>query len=75
MKYEELNIIYKYLYNKVSYDEFSQALKAVVPHAEDIYIDEKWELYKRDMGGFLATFDKEFFNAIIKQIEESGYKG
>jgi len=54
---------------------FSEAIKASVPHAQDSYISEKWDSYKSDMIGFLATFEEETFNFLRDEITKRGYRG
>jgi len=75
MTYEELNLVYKFLYNEIGYYKFEQIMKSFMPHTSTGYIDEKWELFQRNLAGFLATYDKRFFNEVMKQIKETNYSG
>jgi len=75
MTYEELNIVFKFCYNQINYDLFETALKEVVPYTTSEYIDEKWTQWNRDQMGFLATYDKKFYNFVMNQIETTNYKG
>ena len=75
LTYTDLNIFYKFVYNRVDYAMFSEAIKASVPHAQDSYISEKWDSYKSDMIGFLATFEEETFNFLRDEITKRGYRG
>jgi len=75
MKFKELNILHKYLYNRVGYDEFSKALKYIIPSCDDRYIQEKWSIFQKNQLQFIASFDEKLFNYFIKQIDETNYKG
>ena len=75
MNYKEFNIFYKYLYNRMNYYEFVDAMRNTTAYTSDSYIDEKWEQFKRDMVGFTATYDEKFFEYIKDKIEKENYKG
>jgi len=75
MTYKELNILHKYVYNRVDYVMFSKAMKECIPYCSDEYIQGKWDMFIKSPIQFTASFDKRFFNYFIKLIYETNYKG
>lgn len=53
-------------------EKFTEAMRYI--STDDGYIAEKWAQYKRNEFSFLAEY-KGVFNYIVRQIEETDYKG
>jgi hypothetical protein len=75
MEYKELNILTKYVYNRVDYGVFSKAIKSFIPHANDGYIMVKWEMFQKSQMNFIGTFDEKLFNYLYNKMVDEGYKG
>ena len=69
---KELQILQRYLYNKMNYDSFKEAMKPI--STNDGYITEKFETFKRDSLSFIVNY-KEVFHYCIDQINKTNYKG
>ena len=75
MSYEELQILYKYLYNNVDSREFAKAVRACVPQADTAYCDDKWYEFRNNHIGFVVLYGEDIFNYFQNKIKEINYKG
>jgi len=75
IKYSELNILTKYVYNNVDYEMFDKALRSYMPNINDSYVMEKWKMFQKAQMNFVGTFDKKFFYFIYNKMIEQNYKG
>ena len=74
MSYKDLQIFYKYLYNKMDLYNFSVMMKDTIHATDNKYIEEKWQAFQRDLFGFIIQ-DISFFNWVKEQIFLEDYKG
>jgi hypothetical protein len=74
MSYEELEVLYKFCYNRMNYDLFHKIMKQ--RYADDGYIEEKWGLFRNDYFGFIVSRGETvLFDGIVKEINRINYKG
>jgi len=74
MTYKEINILHKYLYNKVDEHKFEELMLKTDTFFNDSYINGKWENFKVNMHAFTFTWES-FFNEVVKDIENTKYEG
>ena len=71
---DELEIFYKFCYNRVDYDMFHKIMKK--KYSDDNYIMDKWSLFSRDQIGFIISRKEEvLFDEIVNEIKRIGYRG
>ena len=74
MNYEQANIFYKYLYNKINYKKFKELMLECDEHFTGSYIENKWDDYRVNAFAFTFTW-KKFFNAVVDDIALTKYRG
>jgi len=72
--YSGLNLFHKYIWNRMDYGLFREAIKAAVPHADEGYIRKKWD-YSGSKLEFIATYDEKTFNFLYNKMIKENYKG
>jgi len=73
LTFEELNILQKFLTNRVDYDLFHHALEYKYT---DSYIEDIWKIYIKNPIAFITDRSEEtFFDYIVNQIENTEYRG
>lgn len=73
MKFSELNVLQKYLTNRVSYESFKVAY---APRYEESYIESLYDQFVKNPVAYITDrCGEEFFDYIIEQIETTNYKG
>jgi hypothetical protein len=74
MSYKELDILYKFCYNRMDYSMFQRMMK--LKYSDVGYIAEKWPLFKKDQIGFIISRgEKVLFDSIVDEINKTNYKG
>jgi len=74
MTYNEANIIHKFLYNQVDKNKFYELMLKTDSFFTKPYMDEKWKNYQDNMHSFTFTWES-FFNEVVKDINNTNYKG
>ena len=75
MTFEKYRILFKYLWNQVNYNVFELALtEAMNYELNPGYVKEKWNDFQNNQCAFVSNF-KEFFDIMIRNIENENYKG
>ena len=75
MKFEDLKKFQSYLYNRVDYFTFKEALKTSDPYLNDNYIEEKWPLFNQNSMLFVTNYDNKFFDYLYDKMEKENFKG
>ena len=74
MKYEELELFYKYCYNRINYEEFEEIMMEI--YFNKNYIEPLWKDFQNNMIGFIISRnEKVLFYRIIRKIKIENYKG
>jgi hypothetical protein len=74
IKFEELDILQKYFYNKVNYNEFKEAMMTV--YNDENYIEPLWPAFRDNSIGFLISrTERKVYQYFCDKINETGYKG
>ena len=74
MDYNNINILRKFLYNRVDYDYFKKLLeKAYDRNFDEFYIMEKFEVFISRPFDVVLSFGEGFINIIAEEIERIGY--
>lgn len=75
MDYKEYNILTKFVLNKIDSFFFKEALDSFIPHVTDSYAEEKWKIFIEKPMVFLGTFDKEFYEYVLIEMNKIDYQG
>jgi len=71
--FNQLNILQKFLTNRVDYDLFQNAFSTYYVEG---YIEELFDIFRKNPVAFITDrAETEFFDYIIDQIENTNYKG
>ncbi len=74
LNFDNLRKFHKYLYNKIGSKEFAEAMKKAIG-ANDEYVDERWQQFKKSPIQFVASYDRQLFNVLYKDMIECDYQG
>jgi len=75
IEHEQLSLLYKFVYNVMDYKMFALLLEQSVGLLSHSYCEEKWDLFKKDMIGFLVAYDSNFLHTINLEIIRLKYEG
>jgi len=74
MEFSELNILVKYCSNRVNADKFEELM--MPRYNDEMYIFNLWPKFRDDSMMFIVSRNEtELFDAIQKEIKDTGYKG
>jgi hypothetical protein len=77
LKVEDLDLLHKYLYNKVDFDEFKKLLEIEIPFVDDNYAKEKWEIFNKNQISFICSImgSQKMLDKVIEDIKNKNYEG
>ena len=74
MNFKEFQIFFKYLYNRINYDDFASIIAKEYGANHEAYITEEWESFQHNMIAYVGSRE-QVFNNISKRIKDANYKG
>ena len=74
MTYNKINVIHKYLHNKIDYFKFEEIMKSIDAFFTEEYITDEYSEFKRDTASFTYTWEV-FFDRVVNEIKSTDYKG
>jgi len=76
IKFNELQILQKYLFNRVGYEEFKSAFNECYGVSNDFYLLEKWNMFKLGQLAYIMNFgNEELLDIFQVEMKKIGYKG